>query len=162
MQKDTSTQESSSTPNSSTNCSTRINKHPWYRSQGRLFGLFFIASIHFFSVGIYVINQLEIRPTVLILKHDACDLMREHGVNTEAHGAESCRVSVPYERSVFPPMGTFHLPDENISMSNDQVTVVGIINSATWTPQQIGLISWQIVSIILPIIFLVLLGRTLI
>jgi hypothetical protein len=116
----------------------------------------------FFSVGIYVINQLEIRPTVLILKRDACDLMREHGVSTEPHGAESCRVTVPYKGSVFPAIGTLHLPDENITMPADQVTVVGIMNSATWTPLQIGLISWQIVSVILPIIFLVLLGRTLI
>ena len=161
MQQDSSTQESSSTQNSSAN-NTPVNKKPWYRSQGRLLGLFFFASVHFFSVGIYVINQLEIRPTVLILKHDKCVLLSEHGVSTEPHGTDSCRLTVLYERSVLPPIGTIHLPNENISMANDQVTVVGVINSATWTPLQIGLISWQIISVLLPIIFLVLLGRTLI
>jgi hypothetical protein len=39
---------------------------------------------------------------------------------------------------------------------------VAIMNSTSWSPLQIGLISWQVVSVILPIIFLVLLGRTLI
>ncbi len=161
MQQDSSTQESSSTQNSSAN-NTPVNKKPWYRSQGRLLGLFFFASIHFFCVGIYVINQLEIRPTVLILKHDECVLLREHGVSTEPHGTDSCRLTAPYRGSVFPAVGTLHLPDENITMPADQVTVVGILNSTSWTPQQIGLISWQISSVILPIIFLVLLGRTLI
>jgi hypothetical protein len=162
MQHDSATQENSSTENSSTNSNTRITKNPWHRNQGRLFSLFLIACIHFIGVGFYVINQFEIRPTLLIIKRDGCDLMQEHGVATEPHGADSCRVTVPYKGSIFPSVGTIYLEAEKITMPADQVTVVGVLNSATWSPLQIGLICWQIVSVILLIIFLVLLARTLI
>jgi len=162
MQQNSSTQESSSTQNSSTNSNTPVNKSPWYRSQGLLFSLFLIASIHFVGAGFYIAGQFQIHPTVLILKHEACDLVREHGVAAEPHGADNCLVTVPYNGSIFPSIGTLHLPDENITIATDQLTVVAIMNSTSWTPLQIGLISWQIISVILPIIFLVLLGRTLI
>jgi hypothetical protein len=162
MQQNSSEQNNSSSQNSSTNCNTRITQNLWFQSQGRLFSLFLIAAIHFIGVGFYVINQFEIRSTLLILKRDGCDLMREHGVATEPHGADSCRITVPYKGSVFPSIGTIYLEAEMITMPADQVTVVGVMNSATWTPLQIGLISWQIISVLLPIIFLVLLARTLI
>jgi hypothetical protein len=162
MQQNSSEQNNSSSQNSSTNCNTRITKNPWYQNQGRLFSLFLIACIHFVGVGFYVAGQFQIHPTVLILKRDACDLVRKHGVSTEPHGVGDCRVTVPYSGSIFPAIATLHLPNENITIPANQITVVAIMNSTSWSPLQIGLISWQVVSVILPIIFLVLLGRTLI
>lgn len=134
---------------------------PWYRSQGWLFALLTVSTIHFAIVGTNFSNQYSIKPTVLVLKQESCELVKEFGGLTQPHGLNDCRVTVPFEKNMSGTSGIIHLENIEIRLSEAQVTIVGVLDQHIWSIPLILLTVWFGVSILIPVVLLTFLLRLL-
>ena len=141
-----------------TNSKTHL---PWHRSQGWLFALLTVSTIHFSIVGTYFTNQFNIKPSVLVLKQESCDMVKDFGGATQPHGLNECRVTLPFEKNMLGTSGIIHLENMEIRLSEGQVTIVGVLDEHIWSIPLILLTVWFGLSILIPVVLLTLLLRSL-
>jgi hypothetical protein len=134
---------------------------PWYRSQGCLFALLTVSTFHFAIVGTNFSNQFSIKPSVLVLKQESCDLVKECGGVTQPHGANECRVTAPFEKNMFGTSGIIHLEKLKIRLSEGQITLVGVLDEHIWSIPLILLTAWYGLSILVLVVLLILVLRSL-
>ncbi len=140
------------------NCKTH---QPWYRSQGWLFALLTVSTMHFAIVGTNFSNQYSIKPSVLILKQESCELVKEFGGLTQPHGLYDCRVTAPFEKNMLGTSGIIHLDNMEIRLSEGQVTIVGVLDEHIWSIALILLTVWFGLSILILVVLITLLLRSL-
>lgn len=96
-----------------------------------------IATFNWIFVGAYVSGQMEIKPTLLVLKQDGCDFLLQSGVPIQAHvPTGSCRVTLPFRSNVIGSGGRAFIRDREIQIAENQVTVIAAIDGQPWSAKQ--------------------------
>lgn len=96
-----------------------------------------VATFNFIFVGAYVSGQMEIKPTMLVLKQDGCDFLLQSGVPIQTQvPTGSCRVTLPFRSNVIGDGGRAYLGDREIQIAGSQVTVIAVIYGQPWSTKQ--------------------------
>lgn len=118
-------------------------KQPWYRSQLLAILLLVLSIFNWIFTGAYVSGQLEIKPTMLILKRDGCEFFRQNGIPVQDQkDNDSCKVTVPFRGNMIGSGGRVFLGDRQIMLADNQVVVVAALEDQPWTPRQQRLVIW--------------------
>lgn len=105
--------------------------------------IYLAALIHFAILVFYVAGQLEIKPTVLIIKNEGCRYLQQVGLNAQVQkSSNSCRIQVPYRSHLFVSGGTIYLEDKHISLSENQIVAVAPLEDQPYSTAQIHLLYW--------------------
>jgi hypothetical protein len=128
-------------------------------SRSPLFGLLLLSVVHFMIASTFVNSELDIKPSVLILKQNGCELVSEFGIETQPRDNAECKAIVMYETNQVGSAGKIHINDQEVRLADDQVSLVGTLDDHQWTPRKQWLIGWMGMSVLLMLVLLVLMVR---
>lgn len=96
-----------------------------------------VATFNFIFVGAYVSGQMEIKPTLLVLKQDGCDFLLQSGVPVQMQvPTGNCRVTLPFRNNLIGDGGRAFLGDREIQIAGSQVNVIAAIDGQPWSAKQ--------------------------
>jgi len=122
---------------SNTNKPSTQLKHPWYKSKMLAIFMFVLATLNWIFVGAYVSGQMEIKPTLLVIKQDGCDFLLQSGFSIQTQAPTgSCRVTVPFRSNLIGDGGRAYIDDREIQIAGSQVTVIAALDGQPWSPKQ--------------------------
>lgn len=109
--------------------------------------LIFSGLFAWLIVGAFVIGQLEIKPTRLILQHDGCTLVQRIGphVKQTTDGA-TCEVILPFRPNLLNTGGRVHIGGNPFTLSEHQIIAYIVLPDQPYTPYQLKLIYLFIVA----------------
>lgn len=142
------------------NCKTYNNENAYSFNPVAIL-IFKAAFACWLILSVYVAWQLEIKPTVLIIKSAGCSHLRQIGITAQIHeSGESCRVEVPYRANLIGADGIICLDEKQISLADNQIVAVAPLEDQPWSPSQqrwlAGLsISFMIVFFLMVLIFII-------
>lgn len=121
-----------------TNNTTQTTRQAWHTSPKLLVGLLIASFITWFAIAMMTAGEFSIKPTVLILKSEACNFLQQNGLHTKSTEDESgCTVTVPFRSSLFGNGGVIFQGENEIRIADSQAIVVGAIENLPWTPSQV-------------------------
>ncbi|MHB1117787.1 hypothetical protein [Sideroxydans sp.] len=119
----------------------RNNRNSKTLSKETKASLIFSGLIAWLLIGAFVIGQLEVKPTRLILQHDGCTLMQRIGtqVKLSTDGA-TCEVNLPFRPNLLNTGGRVHIDGNPFTLSEHQIIAYKVLTDQPYTPYQLKLI----------------------
>lgn len=128
---------------SSTSKSSNERKRPWYKSKVIAIFMLVLSIFNWIFVDAYITGQMEIKPTMLVLKRDGCDFLRQNGITPEAQSSmDSCRVTIPFRANVLGLGGRAFIGDRHILIAESQISIIAALDDQSWSPSQQRLMIW--------------------
>jgi hypothetical protein len=116
--------------NQTSSGNTQRSSTPWYQSILLTVFLLIIAILNFMASFTYMVSEMETKPSMLILKHDSCDLLSQYGLSIQERADNTCQVKAKFRANNFNRGGIVIADDQQISIQDNQVIVVTALENA--------------------------------
>lgn len=117
-------------------------RHTRYRAIGQALFLMLICFVIWTPVTVKTDNEFSIRPTMLLLKAEACHFLRQNGLsptntNIDAGDSGSCTITVPFNANQFEGDIVIYLDNQHFRIAQDQLLVMTVKDNQPWTSSQL-------------------------
>jgi len=121
---------------------------PWYKSQAiSTLSLSFILMLWLTS-GSYILGQLEMKPTRVILKRDGCTYMHHQQIATQPYDEATgmCVATTSFRSNLIGNGGIFKLQDRELKIAENQIVATEKLDNLPYSDSQRRMIVWLCVT----------------
>jgi hypothetical protein len=111
---------------------------PWYKSQVISSMALSLMVMLWMTTGSFMLGQLEIKPTRVILKKEGCTYMHHQQLATQPYDDSSgmCIATAPFRSNLIGNGGIFKLQDQIIKVAENQIVAIENLDNAPFTDSQ--------------------------
>jgi hypothetical protein len=117
-------------------------RHTRYRAIGQALFLMLICFVIWTPVAVKTEKEFNIRPTMLLLKAEACHFLRQNGLspgnsNIDVANSGSCSLTVPINANQLDGDVVISLENQHFRIAKNQLLVMASLDKQPWTSTQV-------------------------